>query len=443
MSNPGLVPGLVFFGLLAILGRLLLAASRQHYRTPQLEVRLFLCAFAVRFAMSVVIYQFGLVEVLKDEDASGWLVGAAFHRAWVQNEVGLLDLPVVLAEAFNVGTGSHRGYYYMTGALFYLTDAPYRLVAAALNGFFGAFIVVFVYRTASLLFSHWVAVRVGWWTCLFPAMIIWSAQTLKEPVIICLETLALYGCVQLKRLGFTPRYVLLCALTVVLLIPFRFYASSITAVAVVLALASPQLSRRRLTTGAALGVAGCLVAAFVVMGLLAQQAALVERFDLEYIHNLRTYGAATTGSGVMTSYDLQTPSGFVLATLVGAAHLLLAPFPWQYTDGSLRMVLTLPEVVVWWWLVFAGLLPGLRYAIRQRFGDIQPLLLFIIGLGLLYSITFSNVGTVYRQRAQLLPWLLIIAVVGLEQRLQLRSAAHQAWARRRELTRSRQGWGYG
>jgi hypothetical protein len=29
---------------------------------------------------------------------------------------------------------------------------------------------------------------------------------------------------------------------------------------------------------------------------------------------------------------------------------------------------------------------------------------------------FGNVGLIFRQRAQLLPWLLIIAVVGLEQR---------------------------
>jgi hypothetical protein len=29
---------------------------------------------------------------------------------------------------------------------------------------------------------------------------------------------------------------------------------------------------------------------------------------------------------------------------------------------------------------------------------------------------FGNVGLIFRQRAQLLPWLLIIAVVGLERR---------------------------
>jgi hypothetical protein len=31
-------------------------------------------------------------------------------------------------------------------------------------------------------------------------------------------------------------------------------------------------------------------------------------------------------------------------------------------------------------------------------------------------VTFGNVGLAYRQRAQLLPWLIIIAMVGLERR---------------------------
>lgn len=80
------------------------------------------------------------------------------------------------------------------------------------------------------------------------------------------------------------------------------------------------------------------------------------------------------------------------------------------------MVLTAPELLVWWWLVFVGLVPGIWHACRTRFNEIQPMLFFILGLGLLYSMMFGNVGLIFRQRAQLLPWLLILAMVGLEQR---------------------------
>lgn len=93
------------------------------------------------------------------------------------------------------------------------------------------------------------------------------------------------------------------------------------------------------------------------------------------------------------------------------------------------MLLTLPELLVWWWLIFAGLLTGIWRAIRTRFGEVQPLLIFISGLGLLYSLMFGNVGLIFRQRAQLLPWLLIFAFVGLEHRRTKKAQKQNSLAR--------------
>src|SRR5262245_55327686 len=169
--------------LLGWLGGLSLLFSSRNREEARIQVRLFLCAFAIRFAVSVVVYHFGFVRVLGDEDSSGWAGGVGLQRKWVQQGVDVFDLPAVLLGAFE---GHHRGYLYLLGTLFYFTDLPYRLAAAALNGFFGALTVALVYRVARALFSPWVAVRVGWWCCFFPSLIIWSAQTVKEPVIILL-----------------------------------------------------------------------------------------------------------------------------------------------------------------------------------------------------------------------------------------------------------------
>ena len=126
--------------------------------------------------------------------------------------------------------------------------------------------------------------------------------------------------------------------------------------------------------------------------------------------------AKTADSGVETNFDTQSTRGLGLMTLFGGVHLLLAPFPWQLRAGSVRMALTAPEMVVWWYMFFALVLPGLKHAIRHRFGDVMPLLLFLLLLSGIYSVTFGNVGTAYRQRAQLMPYLLIFAAIGLEQR---------------------------
>jgi len=412
-QDPDLLTAAVLFILFGLAGVGLLAVTWNHRKTIQFQIKIFLCAFSLRFLTSIVIYQFGLVDILKDEDGSGWVVGASLYKEWARRGVGIFDLPARLAEAFS---GHHRGYGYMVGALFYMTDAPHRLPAAVLNCFIGGLTVVVVYRIAASLFSEWVAARVAWWTCLLPSMLIWSAQTLKEPIVIFLETIVLYGCVRLKVRGFSVRHIAACGLAIILVLPFRFYAAYVAGAAVALALVIPQFGKRKLSVGSAVGVAACILPIVMMSGVLVSSEAQFERFNLQRIEKFRQDVAVGAGSGVTASYDLNSPIGLAAATVVGGSYLMLAPFPWQVGGGSMRMILTTPELIVWWWVFLVGVLPGIWHAIRNRFNEIQPLLFFLLGLGVLYSLMFGNVGLAYRQRAQLLPWLLIFAMVGLERR---------------------------
>jgi 4-amino-4-deoxy-L-arabinose transferase-like glycosyltransferase len=411
----GTVACLLFLGI----GQPLLRATT-HRATLPLQCRLFAAALFARFATSVMIYQLGFASVLGDADAIGWGYGDTLRTQWDASGSGILDVLLAWRGAFQftsdggLGYSTHLGYYYFLGTIFFVIGESSRMVAAALNCFVGALMVVFAYRTARTLFSEWVAVRVGWWACLFPSMIIWCAQTVKEPVVILLEVIALYGCIRLKKSGFAVRYVLLCGTAVALVMPFRFYAAYIGLAAVAVALVAP--SGRRLTRGSAAGLAVFFGVLIVLALVLASSDVGMERFDVDFIEKFRRDIAEGTGSGVNLTFDMHTTSGFSLGTLVGAAHLLLAPFPWQLGGASLRMLLTTPELLYWWWLFFAGVVPGARVALRQRLVEMLPVLVFIVGLGLVYSMTFGNIGVVFRQRAQLLPWLFMLAAVGLEQR---------------------------
>jgi hypothetical protein len=404
---------IVLILIFAALGCFLITLTRNHYQNRYEQMKLFLVALGLRFAASIVVYEFGLARVLGDEDSGGFYRGVVLAYEWGKQRIGVFELPGAMAAAFQ---GHHEGYYHLIAALFYLTDSPSRLPAAALNCFFGALTVVFAYRIARSLFSQWAATRVGWLTCVFPSMIIWSAQTLKEPVVIFLETVALYACVHLKISGFTVRYILLCAFSVLLLYPFRFYAAFLAATAAALTLILPQIGKGKSSIKSAIAVAILVIPLAVSSGMLARSEAEFERFDLEKIQKFRDNVSEGQGSGVRTGYDIRTTSGLIAGTAIGAAHLLLAPFPWQLGGGSVRMLLTMPELLAWWWLVFAGLGFGIWYAVRNKLMEAMPMLVFIVGLGLLYSMMFGNVGLIFRQRAQLLPWLLIFAVVGLEQR---------------------------
>lgn len=413
MQDNDIYFAIILILLFATLGCFLITLTRHHYQTKQEQIKIFLVALGARFVASIAVYEFGLAKVLGDEDSGGFYRGLVLAYQWGKQQVGLFELPGVLAEAYQK---HHEGYYYMVGALSHITETSGRLPAAALNCFFGALTVVFTYRIARSLFSQWTATRVGWFCCFFPSLIIWSAQTLKEPVVIFLETVALYACIQLKLSGFSTKYILLCAASVLLLYPFRFYAAFLAAIAAALALIIPRVGQGLSSIKSAIAIGVLVVPLAVSTGMLARSEAEFERLNPEKLQQFRQNVATGSNSGVKSDYDMRTSSGFVVGTAIGAAHLLLAPFPWQLGGGSLRMALTLPELVFWWWLVFVGLGTGIWYAVRTRLGESLPLFIFIVGLGLLYSMMFGNVGLIFRQRAQLLPWLLVFAVAGLEQR---------------------------
>jgi uncharacterized integral membrane protein len=90
-------------------------------------------------------------------------------------------------------------------------------------------------------------------------------------------------------------------------------------------------------------------------------------------------------------------------------YLLFAPFPWQL--GSLRQSLTLPEMVVWW-AAFPLLILGAWFSLRYRLQQMAPILIFTSMLTLAYSVFQGNVGTAYRQRAQILVFYFIFVAVG-------------------------------
>jgi hypothetical protein len=74
-------------------------------------------------------------------------------------------------------------------------------------------------------------------------------------------------------------------------------------------------------------------------------------------------------------------------------------------------MLTLPEMVVWWCAI-PLLALGAWFTIKHRLREIAPILIFTSLLTLTYSIIQGNVGTAYRQRAQLLVFYFIFVAVG-------------------------------
>jgi hypothetical protein len=384
-------------------------------RNVRFELALFATAFLLRVLAAVAVYVGGLVNLLGDEDGALWEFGEILAARW--SWLGFWEM---LADAqTDLSERQNRGYYVFLGLIFTCLGHSSRMIAASINAWVGSLTTVLSYRLTLTAFGEPAAARrAGVLACVMPSLIIWSAQTLKEPIVIFLETLILYKAIQLRRSRSLSATLTICAAMCVLT-TFRFYAGYLIAGALGLAL---LLAARGVWPRV---MAGLLIASFLLIvtrsGISRSHTETFDRFGLSYIEAHRRaisrggeyYG---TRSAVLVSEKLDSVSQIGIATTVGLAHLIFAPFPWQFATGSLRMLATLPDTLLWWVLVWWGLIPGLRAALRDHRAEAITLLTFCTALALIYSVMFANVGLVFRQRAQLIPLLLAFIGLGLYRR---------------------------
>lgn len=101
---------------------------------------------------------------------------------------------------------------------------------------------------------------------------------------------------------------------------------------------------------------------------------------------------------------------------VGYAHALFAPFPWTLTRPI--DFLTLPEMLVWWFVL--GCAAVTVWHGRRQWRMMAPLVLFVMGVVTLLALAEGNVGTLFRHRAMVIPATALLAaptLVGLVDRV--------------------------
>ncbi len=89
----------------------------------------------------------------------------------------------------------------------------------------------------------------------------------------------------------------------------------------------------------------------------------------------------------------------------GIAHALLAPFVWAI--GSWQDAVTAPEMLLWYALLVA--MVRSTWSFRAKWRSLGPLLLFVLGLVTILSLAEGNYGTLYRHRAMVIPFVVVLA----------------------------------
>ena len=308
-------------------------------------------------------------------------------------------------------------FYYVAAVYYIVGQNP--LVIQLINCALGASSCVVAYKIAMIVYPNQrVARTAAAFTAFSPSMILWSSQMLKDgPIALFLALCTLFTLKLRDR--FTGKDFLLLLGSLFCLFVLRNYAAYIIFIAMAgtFVLTAKKFTPGRIVQGALLVIVIGLALSYFAGGHVQQFAE--SALDLKRIQAARVWGARVSSSGFGADVDISDPQAALGFLPVGVVYVLFAPFPWMM--GSLRQLITLPEMLAWW-LLLPIMLKGYWFAIRHHLRASFPITVFSIALTLAYALYQSNVGTAYRHRAQLFVFFFVFISIGRE----LKRAPNQA-----------------
>jgi 4-amino-4-deoxy-L-arabinose transferase-like glycosyltransferase len=366
--------------------------------------RLFFAALLARVFLGTLIYFFHLQGFFGGDALTYDFFGYALLKSWQGDR-----FYQILVTQFTATAGSGWGMVYMVAAI-YRVIGRNLLAVQYVSGVLGAATAVVTYLTVQEIFGNQrVARAAALSTALFPSLVLWSSQGLKDGPIIFLLAVSMLATLKLGA-KFSLKYLIVLILVLLSLLTLRFYVFYMAAVAVVVAF---LIGTKALTTQSLvrqLVVMSVLILALFYFGVTRYAGIQFEAYgNLEMLQRTRADAAVSAQSGFGKDVDVSTTSGAIGTIPLGLTYLLLAPFPWQMV--SVRSLITLPEMVIWW-CSLPLLVTGFWFAVRYRLRQISPILIFTFMLTLSYSVFQGNIGNAYRQRAQLLIFYFIFVAVG-------------------------------
>ena len=397
-------------------------------------IDVFLVALVARLAFGLFIHVYELREFFGGDAFTYDMFGMQIVDVWTGQASPQDPLSFRAMSTLTPGWGIN----YLVGALYFIAG-PNMLAAQTFMAVFGAATAPLVYYCAFQVFkNHRVSRMSALLVALFPAFVVWSGQLLKDGIIIFALALAMTMVLRLQA-KYDTKAVIVLLVSLLAIISFRFYIFYMIAVAVAGSfIIGRQSSMKNVIRGLILLVA--LGVALTYVGVLQTATENFGRYgSLEMLSRSRADLAKSAESGFAEEIDVSTAEGALSTMPIGLTYLMLAPFPWS--AGSVRQLITLPEVLVWW-AMLPLLLTGVIYTLRHRLREAMPILLFSIMLTLAYSIFQGNVGTAYRQRTQVQVFFFIFIAVGwglIKERRENALAVRQEADRRRE-THLRERW---
>ena len=385
----------------ALIAGYLINRDREH---GSYLLKLFLLALIVRIVVGSAIFVFNGQEFFGGDALTYDAYGFYQLNAWSGDPYSQILLDHFFGKSYYSGWGM----VYMVAGIYGMIGRN-MLAVQYFNAVLGAATAPVIFFCAREIFKNRrvaavAAVAVGF----YPSLVLWSSQGLKDSPIVFFLSLSILATLKLGQ-KFSAVYLTVLVLSLFGVLAFRFYVfyMLLAAIAGAFIIGMRQVTAQSLIRQALVIV--FLGLSLMYIGVTRYAAVQLDSATLQTVNISRQDASTSAKSGFGRDVDVSTTGGALSTIPIGVVYLLFAPFPWQL--GSLRQSLTFPEMVIWW-TAFPLLILGVWFALKHRLRQMSPILIFTSMLTLAYSVFQGNVGTAYRQRAQLLVFYFIFVAVG-------------------------------
>ena len=369
--------------------------------------RIFMLALILRLLLATLTYTFDLQTFFGGDSITYDVTGNALYNSWFGQIRDSFD--ALYANNATEARGSGWGMSYIVAAIYSIIGRnPFAI--QLFNCVLGAATACLTYSYAKKIFNNSkVAKLSAVLVALFPSLILWSSQGLKDGIICFLLVLAMNAVFSLQqKFNYINITLLIFALGGIYALRFYIFFAFVAAV---FGCFFVNLQKSFSSILQQIAILVIITLGLTYFGVLENAQQNLEIYgSLETLQNSRLDSSRSAESGFGQDIDVSTSSGALQALPIGLIYIMLAPFPWQV--ANLRQAITLPEVFVWWGMI-PFMIYGIWYSIKNKFRESLAVLMFTLLLTVSYAIFQGNVGTAYRMRAQMQIFYFIFVAVGI------------------------------
>lgn len=315
------------------------------------------------------------------------------------------------------------GYDYWNSFVYYVTGkSPFTMFF--INCLVGTLTAIFAYFIARRLFDRKSA-RISCAICMFwPSLVFWSTLNLKGLITVLLIMILVWCWVNLAY-NFRFRYFLIIPPCFLALYHFRDAASFLMFFVLIFVLILTLAIKVKLKIKLFVISLFILILPFsikiiegqpklkelkdnVLLITLKQDATSIRSFlkQADYLRKMRNEYAE---SAFLQNADFSTPLGLAKALPISLLFVLFAPFPWHL--GGQLQAFGAAEMLLFYPLVFY-IFRGFLYCFKNKWKESAFIISFIILSILSMAMLEGNVGTIFRHREIILPFMFIFAGIG-------------------------------